>query len=93
VSRAGPFYSNASRAPRVGPGRLPCATGVAEVPGGSIPVGIAYGAGRVGGYDSEDDRDLGPAEAVWRLVVREEEIDGRFVLRGGRFVELAEDAG
>jgi hypothetical protein len=37
--------------------------------------------------------DLGPIEPVWRLVVGKEPVEGRFVLRGGRFVELAEDAG
>jgi hypothetical protein len=88
----GPFYSNASTAPRVKPGELPSAIGVAEVPGGSIPVGIAYSAGRIGGYDWENHRELGPIEPVWRLVVRKEPVEGRFVLRAGRFVEVAEDA-
>jgi hypothetical protein len=30
---------------------------------------------------------------VWRLAVGKEELEGRFVLRGGRFIELAEDVG
>jgi hypothetical protein len=59
----------------------------------SIPIGIAYEAVRIGGYDWEADRDLGPREAVWRLVVEGGPVEGRFVLRGGRFVEMAEEAG
>jgi hypothetical protein len=93
VSRAGPFYSNASPEPRVNPGQLPSALGVAEAPGGSIPIGIAYAAGRIGGWRWNTDEELGPIEPVWRLVVRKQPVEGRFVLRGGRFVELAEDAG
>jgi hypothetical protein len=87
---SGLFFSNASDAPTVEPGRLPCAIGV-QADDEPIPIGVAYPAGRVGGYDWEDDRDLGPREAVWRLVVGDYEIDGRFVPRAGRFVQLAED--
>ena len=60
----GPFYSNASSAPRLKPGQLPCAIGVAEAPGGSIPVGIACRAGHLGGWKWETDEDLGPVEPV-----------------------------
>jgi hypothetical protein len=37
-----------------------------------------------------DSVNLGPTEAVWRLVVNKVEVQGRFVLRSGEFVELAE---
>ncbi len=33
------------------------------------------------------------AEATWRLTIGKDAVEGRFVLRGGRFVELSEDAG
>jgi hypothetical protein len=88
----GPFYSNASTRPRLAPGDLPFAIGVDESPGGKL-VGIAYPAGHVGGWDWRADEDHGAPEATWRLVVGKEKVEGRFVLRSGRFVELAEDAG
>jgi hypothetical protein len=34
----------------------------------------------------------GKPEAVWQLTVGKEEIEGRWALRGGVFVELAESA-
>jgi hypothetical protein len=34
----------------------------------------------------------GQREATWRLVIGKAEVDGRFVLRMGEFVALAEDA-
>jgi hypothetical protein len=93
LNATGPFYSNASNTPRVAPGDLPCAIGVQASDDNPMPIGVAYGAGRSGGWDWRTDEDLGPREAVWRLVVSKEEVEGRFVLRGSRFVELAEDAG
>ena len=39
-----------------------------------------------------EPEDLGPREAKWRLVIGEAEVEGRFVLRKGEFIELAEDA-
>ncbi len=39
-------------------------------------------------YASED---LGPPEVTWRLVLGKDELEGRYVLRHGVFVELAED--
>jgi hypothetical protein len=86
------YYSNASDAPTSEPGRLPSAIGVTPGPDDNMPIGIAYEAGRIGGYDWENDRNLGPAEIVWRLVVEGEPVEGRFALRGGVFVELAEGA-
>jgi hypothetical protein len=48
--------------------------------------GMAFGAGWIG---SDED---GTLEAVWRLVVRGQALEGRFALRGGVFVALAEEA-
>jgi hypothetical protein len=87
----GPFYSTASNAPRVAPGRLPCAIGVTPAPDDPAPIGIALEAGRIGGLDWDTGEPIGPREAAWRLVVGKEDVEGRFVLRGGRFVELADD--
>jgi hypothetical protein len=87
------YYSNASRAPRVKPGDIPGSIGVTPSPDDHMPIGIASEAGRIGGHDWEADRSLGPKDAVWRLVVGKEEVEGRFALRSGRFVELAEVAG
>src|SRR3954447_22448062 len=83
----GSYYSNVSKAPRVRPGDLPGSISVIPSPDDPLPVGIASEAGRVGGFDWEADRDLGPLEAVWSLVVGGGPVAGRFVLRGGRFVE------
>jgi hypothetical protein len=56
-----------------------------------VPIGIAYEVGRIGGLDWDTGEPIGPREAVWRLVVGKDEVEGRFVLRAGRYVELAED--
>ena len=85
--------------PRVAPGDLPGAIGLLADAGkpGEI-VGIAFGAGHVGGWRWDWSRPgvepeyLGPREATWRLVIGKAEVEGRFVLRRGEFVELAEDA-
>lgn len=87
------FFSNASRARIIAPGDLPGSISVIPSPDNPLPIGIASEVGRVGGYDWESDRDIGPLEAVWRLVVGKEENEGRFILRGGAFVELAEGSG
>ena len=61
-------------------------------------VGIAFGAGHFGGWQvglepaTAEPEYLGPREATWWLVVGKAELEGRFVLRMGEFVELAEDA-
>jgi hypothetical protein len=47
---------------------------------------MAFGAGWIG--TTAD----GSLEAVWRLVVRGEAMEGRYALRDGAFVELAEGA-
>ena len=82
---------------RLGPDDLPGAIGVISEGGepGDI-VGIAYSAGHLGGWlwdwsrPGSEPVDLGPREGTWRLVVGKAEVDGRFVLRMGEFVELAE---
>jgi hypothetical protein len=89
----GPFYSNASRAPRVRPGDIPGSIGVSSSPDHYIPIGIASNVGRLGGYDWQADRSLGPVEAVWSIVVGREDVEGQFALRGGVFVELGEGSG
>jgi hypothetical protein len=88
----GPFYSNASKAPRVRPGDLPGSIGVSASPDHYMPIGIASNVGRIGGYDWQADRSLGPVEAVWSLSIGKEDVEGRFALRGGAFVALADDA-
>ncbi len=84
------FYSNASAADQVAPGDLPGSISVIPSPENALPIGIASESGRVGGW--RDEINLGPREAVWRLVVGKVEVEGRFILRSGRFVELAEDS-
>jgi hypothetical protein len=49
-------------------------------------VGLAYGAGWIGSAEE------GTLEQAWRLVVRGEALEGRWALRAGAFVELAEEA-
>jgi hypothetical protein len=87
------FFSTASRAPRVKPGDVPGSIGLTRSPDDAMTIGIASEVGRIGGYDWDADEDLGPVEAVWRQVVDGEPVEGRFALRGGAFVELAERAG
>jgi hypothetical protein len=64
---------------------LPCAIGVL-LDGHAGPVGTAFGAGWIGTAEE------GTLEACWRLVVRGVALEGRWALRGGAFVELAEEA-
>jgi hypothetical protein len=79
-----PLYrSDATARPRVRPGDLPCAIGV-RLDGELMPVGTAFGAGWIGSAGE------GTLATSWRLVVRGETLDGRWALRGGAFVELAE---
>jgi hypothetical protein len=54
------FDSNASRAPRVGHGDVRGSIGVIPSPDRPWPIGIAHEAGRIGGHDWEEERDLGP---------------------------------
>jgi hypothetical protein len=101
------FANTARNRPRLSPGELPGAIGVLSDPSkpGDI-IGIAYAAGYLGGWLTVFDgpnrdwqRDsvyLGKPETTWRLVVGKGEgkveVNGRFVLRMGEFVGLAEDA-
>jgi hypothetical protein len=87
------YYSNASIAEWVAPGELPGSISVLPSPENPGPIGIASEVDRIGGFDWDKDRDLGPREAVWSLAIGKEPVEGRFALRAGRFVELAEDVG
>jgi hypothetical protein len=94
------YFANVARdRPRVGPEDVPGAIGIladADQPGEIV--GIAFGAGHIGGWrwgwsrPAVEPEYLGHREATWRLVVGKAEVDGRFALRRGEFVELAEDA-
>jgi hypothetical protein len=94
------YFANVARTvARLGPDDMPHALGVLadrEDPGSII--GIAYGAGWLGGWRTDFSKpgfpseDFGPREAVWRIVIGKAEIEGRFALRMGEFIELAEDA-
>jgi hypothetical protein len=77
----------------VGPGDVPGSIGVTRSPDDAMTAGIAFEVRRIGGIDRDTGEDLAPVEAIWRLVVEGEAVEGRFALRGGGFVELAEDAG
>lgn len=84
------YYSNASRSDRVGPDDLPGSIAVIASADDAMPIGMASSAGHLGGWVG--DTYLGPIEAVWRLEVGKEPVEGRFALRRGVFVELAEGA-
>lgn len=102
------YYSNLPRRPRSRPADgLPAAGVMADPAVPKSVIGIAYPYSHVGGYRAGDDPrvDPEPPEVVWRLVLdrawrdgkvvplpAKEALDGRFVLRDGEFVELAEDA-
>jgi hypothetical protein len=87
---SGPYYGNASKAARVGLLELPGATDVLASPDDPVPIGIASEAGYFGGWPGGEY--LGPLEPAWSLVIRGVPVGGRFVLRGGRFVELGYQA-
>ncbi len=69
-------------------------------------IGMAFPVGQVGGmrWDAPVTEDYPPPEVVWRLEIDrtwaegkvgprvKEVLEGRFVLRLGRFVELSEEA-
>lgn len=109
------YFTRSTRLACVRPNDAVGTPGILPAPDAIVPIGIAYGAGRVGGFvevfdgptgdwriDSTED---GPPEVAWRLVIDDRcdlppgpypgivkgEVEGRFVLRGGEFVELAED--
>ena len=86
----GRYHANARRLARVGPDDLPGSIGVVRSPEEPMPVGIAYGAGHVGGWRGLEW--LGPIEVVWRLVIGKTELEARWALRDGTFVELGEEA-
>jgi hypothetical protein len=77
-----PSSRDAGQAVRVTRGDLPGSIGVIPSPDQPLSIGIASEVGRIGGHDWDADRDLGPREAVWALVIEGEPVEGRFVLRG-----------
>ncbi len=100
------YHSNALRQPTVRPSDSPPAVGVQADPlAGQSLIGIAFPVSHVGGMDHRNPlADYRPSEVVWRLQIdrawidgkiiileSKEFLDGRFVLRSGVFVELAED--
>jgi hypothetical protein len=84
------YFSNASQAARVAPLELPGTIAVLATPNDPVPIGVAHEAGYVGGRRGDDHP--GPLEPLWSLVIGGEPVTGRFVLRAGRFVQLAEGA-
>jgi hypothetical protein len=62
-----------------------------EIWGGCVLIGIAFPAGFIGGWAGIDSY-RGKAEAVWRLTVGKEEVEGLWALRSGVFIEIAESA-
>ena len=81
-------YYSEHRGERYRPGELPDVVGIRTA--GDDPrsiIGTAFQNGWC--YDPAREK----SEAVWTLQVGKETVEGRFVLRGGRFYGLAEDAG
>lgn len=108
------YFTNASRARRVGPSDDPRVASIFASPDGLEPIGIAYSSGHRGGFVevfdgptgdwTKDSFEDGPPETVWRLVIDDRcerppgpypgivkgEVDGRFAMRVGEFVELGD---
>jgi hypothetical protein len=78
------YYSHASSAPRLRWDELPFAISVLADPADPRPIGWAHG-------DVWPRPADPPPEKVWQLVVGGETLPGRYALRGGVFVELAEE--
>lgn len=101
------YYSNLPRRPRCRPADgLPAAGVLADPAAPRSIIGIAYPHSHVGGFRPDDDpaTAAAPPEVVWRLVIDRAWSDaglihladkvtpeGRFVLRDGEFIELAEE--
>ena len=102
------YYSNLPPQPRSRPSDgLPAIGVIADRAFPKSIIGIAYPWTHVGGCQPADDRqaDYQTPEVVWRLVLdrtweekrvanleAKQTLDGRYVLRDGEFVELAESA-
>ena len=101
------YYSNLPRHPRSRPSdRLPAAGIIADPTLPKSIIGIAYPTTHIGGCRPGDD-PLSPAEppeVVWQLVLdrtwqdqrtiklaSRQTLEGRYVLRNGEFLEIAED--
>ena len=79
------YYSDASSAPRLRWDELPFAISVLAAPDDPRPIGWAHG-------DVWPEPADPPPEKVWRLVIGGQTLDGRYALRHGVFIELAEEA-
>ncbi len=102
------YYSNLPKRPRSTPkDALPAAGVLADLAVPKSIIGIAFPHTQIGGHRPGDDwsADDPPVEVVWRLVLdrgwvggktvdlpAKLTLEGRYVLRQGEFVELAEDA-
>ncbi len=84
------YHAHVAKTPRARPGDFPAAISIVISPEDPRPIGIAFEVGHLGGYYLGEDR--GPIESVWHLMIRKEPVEGRFALRFGLFIELAEDA-
>jgi hypothetical protein len=77
------YYSTASHRPRVAFGELTYGIDVTASPDDPEPIGVAMEVGWATAGD-------GLPEATWKLVVRGQPLEGRYTLRGGMFVKVAE---
>ena len=84
------YHAHVARTARARPGDFPAAISIVISPEDPRPIGIAFEVGHLGGFYLGEDR--GPVESVWKLTIGKEPVEGRFALRFGRFVELAEAA-
>ncbi len=84
------YHAHVAKTPRARPGDFPGAISIVISPEDPRPIGIAFEVAHVGGFHFGEER--GPIESVWNLVIGGEPVEGRFALRFGLFVELAEDA-
>ena len=101
------YYSNLPRLPRSRPrDALPASGVLADPTVPKSVIGIAYPITHIGGYQptNHPQSDVPPPEVVWHLVLdrawqngriialkSKESLAGRYVLRDGEFIELAED--
>jgi hypothetical protein len=82
------YFSGASAARVVAPGELPGPVPVTSSQDDTVAIGSAAETGRVGGWVGP--LYFGKPEATWTLAIGGATVPGRFVLRTGVFVELAE---
>lgn len=83
---AGPYFTTSAPSSGVALARDHWfASGVYAAPDAMLPIGIAFPAGSL-------PRERGDAAAVFRLVVGQVELEGRFIVVDRRFVRLGEAA-